>query len=753
MRRAHRGSIVLVSVLSVCVAQSAWTWRNPLPQGNDLFRVVAGGPGFVAFTRTGSALVSPDGLEWTVHDIGAPRGITDAVRTGERLVVIGAEGFIATSVDGQTWREAESGVDSYLHGVAWTGAVAVVAGPRGQVLSSPDGTTWTARDLPGDYGALTDVVWSGSHLAVWRRYEGQVAVSTDGIDWCTANASIGDLAGVVDFGDRTLAVASGGALFAFTSCSTFTDAGSIVVGASSTYTDVCATDSAVLAVGHGVIARCTEAIGWRAMQTCADPLGRHGFKRIHWTGEHAYAVGDGMQLAVYDGRGDGYARCGQSGGQAPSLRDVTSHEGKVVVVGERGAILTCGDGDEPALVRRGPTVDLLEVTWSGETAVAVGVGGTALVSADGIVWAAESTGVTRTLTDVLWTGSRFVAVGHGGTIVTSRDGDAWTVRSSGTDADLMAVVDAGDGVLAAGLSGQQLIACHSADDGRSWISDTLPGATIRLGGVVWDGEKAVIAADAGDIYTAPGCTTWTRSHTGIHQHVSGLIWTGEQFVLIHDWKMVATSPDGVIWTERLRQGPDLFDIVWTGSRLVAVGERGLVLTSPDGVAWTTLMEGAAGAPALHRVIWTGEHLLALGSTTVFHSTDGIAWTEKVTGSANALTSAVWTDSLFVVVGENGTILSSPVDPPSRTRPGDVRRGPAAAPTPRVTRRGARVRIQGGAPECRLEWTVWNAAGRAIMRGSERHGGIIGIGSLPAGVHLLSVTDAHGRTVRTVIVQP
>ena len=129
--------------------------------------------------------------------------------------------------------------------------------------------------------------------------------------------------------------------------------------------------------------------------------------------------------------------------------------------------------------------------------------------------------------------------------------------------------------------------------------------------------------------------------------------------------VILTSPDAVTWTTRTSPVTNfLSGITWTGTQLVAVGTTGTVLTSPDGVSWTA-RTSVTSATNQFDVTWTGTQLVAVGNNingpvgTILSSPDGITWTSWNSGTANALNCVIWTGSQFVVVGANGTILTSP----------------------------------------------------------------------------------------------
>jgi hypothetical protein len=58
----------------MCFGQSTWEWKNPLPQGNDLFSLTYDSGQFVAVGDGGMILTSSDGTTWCkyFYDRGIP---------------------------------------------------------------------------------------------------------------------------------------------------------------------------------------------------------------------------------------------------------------------------------------------------------------------------------------------------------------------------------------------------------------------------------------------------------------------------------------------------------------------------------------------------------------------------------------------------------------------------------------------------------------------------------------------------------
>ncbi len=114
--------MVLLSHSGSCFADPLdnWHWRNPLPQGNDLYAVVYGNGTFVAVSVDGTILTSPDGVTWTQRDSGVTRAPLYGVTYGNNTFVAVGQYYasntytavILTSPDGVTWTQRNSGVSA-----------------------------------------------------------------------------------------------------------------------------------------------------------------------------------------------------------------------------------------------------------------------------------------------------------------------------------------------------------------------------------------------------------------------------------------------------------------------------------------------------------------------------------------------------------------------------------------------------------------------------------------------------------------
>ena len=75
----HLGLGFAITILALSLglprAQSEWTWRYPLPQGNGLRGLLWTGSTLVTVGEHGTVLTSPDGLAWTLRPTGIPEDL------------------------------------------------------------------------------------------------------------------------------------------------------------------------------------------------------------------------------------------------------------------------------------------------------------------------------------------------------------------------------------------------------------------------------------------------------------------------------------------------------------------------------------------------------------------------------------------------------------------------------------------------------------------------------------------------------
>ncbi len=77
----------------------------------------------------------------------------------------------------------------------------------------------------------------------------------------------------------------------------------------------------------------------------------------------------------------------------------------------------------------------------------------------------------------------------------------------------------------------------------------------------------------------------------------------------------------------------------------------------EGRVWTSRNSGNGNG--LIGVAWNGSLIVVVGNTgTILTSPDGVAWTARVSGVTSCLNCVIWAGTQFVAVGDDGTILTS-----------------------------------------------------------------------------------------------
>jgi hypothetical protein len=283
------------------------------------------------------------------------------------------------------------------------------------------------------------------------------------------------------------------------------------------------------------------------------------------------------------------------------------------------------------------------------------------VTVTGMPVTSRISGTTNSLNAIVWSGTQFVAVGSSGTIRTSPDGKIWTSRTVDSAYHLQGITWSGTQFVAVGVLGIIL----TSPDGINWTARTTLATNISgdLFDVVWSGTQFVVTG-VGTILTSPDGVTWTTHVVG-NAALYSVVWTGTQFIAVGQYGTIMTSLDGVTWTtQSTSYGSTLLDIVWSGTQFVVPSLTyspccsSTILTSPDGVTWTPhSLPNQAWA-----VIWSGTEFIAVGGNAagiIFTSPDGITWTQQASGTANNLAGITTSGSEVVMVGDRGTILTSP----------------------------------------------------------------------------------------------
>ncbi|PYL00830.1 MAG: hypothetical protein DME19_03800 [Verrucomicrobia bacterium] len=413
-----------------------------------------------------------------------------------------------------------------------------------------------------------------------------------------------------------------------------------------------------------------------------------------------------------------------------ALRAVTFFGPRIVITGESGMVLYADSVTDFRLgtLLDGPTDDWLEaVAASSQTLVAVGDNGAVYTSTNGVSWKRQAS-LNQWLRGVAFGNGTFVAVGENGLIATSPDGTNWTGSASGTTPNLNRVAFSGSFFTTVGEGGVTLT---STNNGLSWFSEQTGATNDLFNASNGDGTRLAIGENevrlqnsfgwSNQLAQANGPPSWTY-YANIGRQDFFLI-AGRTGMMAEGY---STNDSSYYWlpsTDSIRQW--LFDVTWATNLYVAVGDRATVMTSGNGIDWslelvpdsvtnsiflgvggtTNLLVAAGNQGSLiispyaetnvmltnvvgTNVVVTNQVISKLGvdwydvqprpttndlqgvglfgdlylvtgdNGTVLTSPDGTNWTRRVTPTSALLSSVAASPDIVVATGDNGTIITS-----------------------------------------------------------------------------------------------
>lgn len=532
-----------------------WTWRNPLPQGNNLNAITYGNGLFVAVGDNGTILTSPDGTTWTSRTSGTTSKIYSVTYNGTNLFVAAVDGNkVATSSNGIDWAVSNTGMSCQFYALAFGEGIFVAVGSDscGQYYyTSANGLVWTYHSPQQPTGGILYGIaygdTAGKFVAIG---ESGSRNEYDGVDTWTHGTSGADNLYGVAFGNNTF-VSVGGT-------------------------------SKAVAFGNGVFV----------------VVGQSGLTKRF--ADNSWSTVSGAWT------------------QPNELKGVAYGNGRFVAVGAAGTILvSLNDGVTWEIKSSGSSKTLYAVTYGTPAGsglfVAVGEAGAIVTSANGTLWTSRTSNTVNTLYGVAYGtpggNGLFVAGGFNGTIVTSPDGIIWTVRDSGTFDDLKGF-SYSNGVFVA-VGGMVINHCKTmkSTDGITWTDTGCSGTISVLNSVTYGNSSFV--ANGGPVYrSTDNGSSW--SSIAASSPSQGITYGFGKFIAVGYNYAISYSSDGSSWTIALSSfsGPDFASVTYANGSFVAVGESGMIYTSSTGASWTTRTSGTSNG--LYGVTFGDGKFLAVG---------------------------------------------------------------------------------------------------------------------------------------------
>lgn len=311
---------------------------------------------------------------------------------------------------------------------------------------------------------------------------------------------------------------------------------------------------------------------------------------------------------------------------------------------------------------------LRSVTYGVSSFVAVGDVGTIVTSTDGTTWLARKSGNLSDLKGVAYGARKFVAVGELGTILTSSDGRIWTdvsanfVWTGSTPRPALNGITYGNNLFYAVGDGGTLL---SSSDGITWTNKSSSTLTTKnLAAITYSNYTFVAVGTNGTVLTLLNSGIWQSATSGTANALNGVATDSNRFVAVGVAGTVITSTDGINWgAEASGTGNTLLGVnagkTAAGvSYFVVTGEAGTLISSPDGAIWSTEvsgtnrdLRGSGSGNSVFVVVGDGGTVSSAADPTG-------AWTSHLTGPVPSLTSIAYGSSVYVAVGKGGAIVYS-----------------------------------------------------------------------------------------------
>jgi hypothetical protein len=379
------------------------------------------------------------------------------------------------------------------------------------------------------------------------------------------------------------------------------------------------------------------------------------------------------------------------------LRGVAFGNGAYVAVGENGRILRSTSGNSWSSVASGTTAHLNRVRYLGSAGngqfLAVGDRGVVLSSITGTApWTSLARGTTNALYDVAINDSGLLLVGDEEIRFRPAGGSEWANQLDlPTNAPpawvYLSAYGRSNSWLVAGRTGMLLQGDKaggddfswqlSPDSFRAWLWDVTVQngiyvavgdlATIQTGldGILW-AREVVPVPHTNTVLLGVGGNTNLLVAVGIAGNVlisrAGLknlaitIYVGTNIIVTNS----TFETLGLIWTSLPSFSTNTLQGIAVADGLFAVaGESGKIFTSSDGTNWTS--RGTPTTDFLSSIAIGPGACVAVGDkgTLLRSRSDGDGWTKVTTGTTNWLYRVRWLNDQFVVVGQNGMLLTSP----------------------------------------------------------------------------------------------
>jgi hypothetical protein len=642
--------------VQVCTAGTLWTQGTGLP-GGDLYSVAYGQNLYVAVGASGTLVTSSDGISWSTpasSDYVQTVNNLNAITYGNgTFVAVGDNGWTVHSTDGVHWTSISSGITlNNLEGIVYADGQFVAVGESGTIVTSPGGAIWVtagyaaaAADTSDDLSSVT--YGNGMFVAVGS--DGATTfVSTDAASWNQGGNGLnfGDMNGVTIGNGQFVVVDNSGDIATSTDGLNWTPQAST----GENFYGIGYGNGFFVAVGDsGAIYLSSGTNFWFANDSGqANNLYGicYGNGLFVVAGQVGTVLSSSLAAASPNPAQENWALASY----APATVD-TSDSFSCVTYGNGTYVALGSDGDTSFVSANGITwtqggnglafSDINGVTFGNGLFALVDNSGDVATSPDGLNWTAQPATGTE-LSGIVTVGDTYVAVGDvattDGVVFTSPLAIRWKQIDPGVAENLYAITIA-PRTPALVAVGQGATIITSTDLGATWVNQTNINANslYDLHAVTYGGGYYVAVGDSGTILTSTDAVNWNEpNYLTTGNNLSAVAYGDGLFVAVGDNGWTVLSSDAVNWTSVGSPTINNLDAVTYGPNgFVAAGENGTILNIiipslspavlPNGTVKVTVTGGVSQ------------------SVKIFYSTDLIHWSVLTTVSLNGSGVGQFTD--------------------------------------------------------------------------------------------------------------
>ncbi len=308
---------------------------------------------------------SPDGINWTAHQLNNGGGNAIAASPAGFTLVGNAGAIYASTNSGATWNLVSSPTVVWTAAAYGNGRFAAV-GSGENILTSQDGTSWSPVSnvsLAATY--FSSVVYGSAFVAAGTEQNTgwpSIATSANGISWTLQTAQSSAPSRALAFGKGTYVGVSGSTIYSSPDGASWTVRASDPAGAG--FNSATFGNGTFVVVGNQTIMTSPDGITWTSRVT----------------------------------------------GLSYSLRGVASGNGLFAAVGDNAAVMVSADGNSWSQSASGVSGGLTGITFGSGRFVAIGGQKSITYSLDGKKWTVTSLPVTGSPWAIAYGNSTFIAL-------------------------------------------------------------------------------------------------------------------------------------------------------------------------------------------------------------------------------------------------------------------------------------------------------------------------------------------------------